>query len=145
MKVFHAVALSVALANFVALNAATVPTERQDALNLIAAQYRPGTTGFGAVKLTDVDIDDKKRTVTVTFNENAAYLPLSRQDVKDFKAACLSALGEQYKKYKITLKAGEKNMDDLALFAPKKNIGPKEKDAFIVREDAVPALYLIHI
>lgn len=136
MKVLSTLVLTASLLTF---TGQAYAAESYDNLAAIASQYRPGTTGFGEVKVEKVDINDKKRTITVDFNLNATYLPLTPAQLAAFKAQCKEAMGEQYKKYKVVLTSDGKNLDDLALFAAKKNQGPKEKDSFIIRHDAAAA------
>ncbi len=109
--------------------------EREDAISRAVIPYLPGVTGFGKIKADSVAINDAKRTISVKFNETASYLPLTAETLAALKADCLASLGDQYKNYKIELLSGGRNLDDLVLYAKKKNKAPKEKTPFIVRED----------
>lgn len=99
----------------------------------------PGVSGIGKVKVENISIDDKKKTVTVSLNDRAADVPLTAERLAELNAECLDILGAKYKKYKLILMSRGKTFDEMTLFATKKNKGPKEKDNFIVRLDAAPA------
>ena len=113
--------------------------EQEDNVAKVFSAYRPGSTGFGAVKVDQISVDSKKRTITVSCNENAAYLPLTAERLQALKADILRAMGSEYAKYKVTVTAGGKNLDDLALFASKKLSGPREKTPFVVDLEAEKA------
>lgn len=127
--------ISVALLAISAPAYADSATDRSAALTAVAESYRPGVSGFGTVAAQDVDIDTKKHTVTVRFAKTAAYLPLTEADLSELKKDCLAALGPEYSRYKIKLFAGDRDMDSLALYSKKKNVGPKEKKPFVTRLD----------
>ncbi len=127
--------ISVALLAISAPAYADSATDRTAALTAVAESYRPGVSGFGTVAAQDVDIDTKKHTVTIRFAKTAAYLPLTEADLTELKKDCLAALGPEYSRYKIKLFAGDRDMDSLALYSKKKNIGPKEKKPFVTRLD----------
>jgi len=119
------------------VGAALVPVamqagEQEDNVAKVFSAYRPGSTGFGAVKVNEISVDAKKRTVSVVCNENAAYIPLTAGQLKALKAEILAVMGPEYAKYKVAVTADGKNLDDLVLFASKKLSGPKEKLPFIV-------------
>ncbi len=139
MNTFHAIILSAALAGLSTMGAYAAAPDRETALAAAAAAYRPGTTGFGPIKVDSINVNDKKKTVDVFFNLNTTYLPLTKADVIALKTECKALMGEDFKKYKINLLAGGKNIESLALFSAKKNVGPKEKDAFVIREGQAPA------
>ena len=118
-----------------------VATEQQnDAAKTVLLKYMPGVTGFGSVKVDNVKINKKKHTITVDCNENTAYIPFTKESFAQFKADMLSALGPEYKDYKLNVYAvsyakgkevRRQNLNDLVLFAPKKVVGPKEKKHFV--------------
>ncbi|MDE6196249.1 MAG: xanthan lyase [Muribaculaceae bacterium] len=139
MKTISAFALTFALTLAMPSTFTASAGVREDAVAEAATRYLPGKTGFGSVKVKKLTINDKKRTVTVTFNDAAAYIPFTKESLADFKADCLKALGQQYGKYKVSLIAGKTSLDKLVQYAPKKNIGPTEKEPFIVRHDDVKA------
>ena len=116
----------------------------EDAVLKILNDYRPGSTGYGEMKVDKVTIDNAKKTITVACNGNTAYLPLTADRLASLKAEVVKALGDKYAKYKvdITARTGKEStvsLDKLVLFAPKKLHGPKEKVAFITDHEAQPA------
>lgn len=96
-------------------------------------------TGFGKVTVKSVAVNDAKRTITVSLNENGAYIPFTAERLNEFKSDCRKALGAKYDNYKVTVLAKKSNLDKLVLFAKKKNIGPTETAPFIVRHDKAAA------
>jgi len=107
----------------------------EDAAAQATKAYMPGTSGFGKIKADSVEISTNKRTVTVNYNKAASYLPLAAEGVAALKADVLKELGTEYAGYKVKLYSAGKSLDDIALYRPKKNNGPKEKNAFVVRKD----------
>ena len=112
---------------------------REDAATAAINKYLPGTTGFGKVEAKKVTVSTAQKTITVDYNGNAAYVPLDAAKLETLKADIKKALGASYANYKVVLKSGKSNLDELALFAPKKNLGPTETKPFIVREEAEKA------
>ena len=119
--------------------AAAYAGEQEDNVAKVISAYRPGSTGFGAVKVEKINVDSKKRIVTVDCNENTSYIPLTAENLKKLKAEIIAVMGPEYAKYKVRILAGGKNLDDLALFAPKKNRRPNEKLPFGVDLEAEKA------
>ena len=117
-------------------------------LTAVLNQYLPGTSGFGAVRVDKVNVNDKKKTVSIDCNENTAYIPFTKASYPGFVDAMKSALGGKYKNYKVNIytvsyekgkEAGRQNLSDLVLFADKTVKGPKEKGGFIKNLGAQPA------
>lgn len=119
---------------------ASAAQEIESAALSVLKTYLPGKTAIGPLKVEKVSIDDKKKTIDVSCNETAAYIPLDQQSAEQLKSDLKATFGPQYKGYKIRIEAGGKNLDDLALFAKKKYVSPSEKDPFItaVGKDAAP-------
>lgn len=113
--------------------------EQEDAVLTILNSYRPGSTGFGSMKVQSVTINKKKKIVDVKCNENTAYLPLTASKLADIKQQILKSLGSQYKNYKVNITAADKNLDGLVLFASTDLKRPKEKVPFITDNEAIPA------
>jgi hypothetical protein len=137
MKLSTAILSIIALNLAVPVNVSAISTE-QSVTNIISA-YNPGTTGYGAVKAEKINIDNANKTVTIQFSENAAYVPLTAEQLAQLKSDCAQALGSKYASYKICLMAKDKNMDSLALFAAKKLSGPTETTPFITKVEAPKA------
>lgn len=113
--------------------------EREDAVVAVLNSYKPGSTGYGAMKVEKIDINQKKKTVDITCNVNTSYLPLTPERLASLKSDILAALGITEKGYKVNISANGKSLDKLALFAPKTLHGPKEKLPFITDHSAQPA------
>lgn len=117
--------------------------QRATAVTKILRDYLPGTTGFGSVSAEKVTVNEKSKTITVRCNGNTAYIPFTYESLKELKSDVLKAMGPQYAKYKVVLTTPvnkkQTELDKLVLFAPKKNLGPTEKEPFIVREGAIEA------
>lgn len=100
-------------------------------------RHRPGVTALGDIKVEDVIIDNKKKTITVKCNEIAAYVPFTTENIGKFEQELAEALG--YNGYRVTVTANGRDFKDLALFAKKKTVAPKEKDPFVTRVGASAA------
>lgn len=105
----------------------------------ILCSYLPGTTAFATPKVESFDVNDKKKTIYISLSESAAYIPLSASQLDEIKQRVTAALPLQYRNYKISMSVGDKTLDQLTLFAPKKHIAPKEKHQFVTRLDAEKA------
>lgn len=113
--------------------------QQEDAVLAVINSYRPGSTGYGAMKVENVNINTAKKTITVKCNGTTTYLPLTAERLQSLKKDIAAALGSRYSGYKVTITAGDKNLEDLVLFAPKKNIGPTEKGRFVTDLEAPAA------
>lgn len=107
---------------------------RENAATAAINNYLPGTTGFGPVEAKKVTVNTSKKTIVVDYNGNACYVPLDAAKIEAIKNDIRKSLGANYSKYKVRLMSGKSDLDKLALFAPKKNIGPTEKKPFVVRD-----------
>lgn len=141
MKVINIFAVFCALTLTPTLTASAQTTTNEEAAAKAARAYLPGVSGLGTIKADSVEISPAKRTITVNYNKAVSYLPLTVEGVTALKADVLKELGPEYAGYKVKLFSAGKSLDDIALYKPKKNIGPKEKNAFVVRKDrpAAPA------
>lgn len=135
MKVINIFAVSCALALTPTLALSAQIITNEEAAAKAAQAYLPGVSGFGTIKADSVEISPAKRTVIVNYNKAASYLPLTVEEVAALKADVLKELGPEYAGYKVKLFSAGKALDDIALYKPKKNIRPKEKNAFVVRKD----------
>lgn len=146
MNLYHnmnlsSLAISLLLTGFAVAggSAAASAATPEDTAREVMAKYRPGSTGFGEVKVEKVSIDHKKHTITVDCDENASYLPFTAERLEHAKDAIRRALGKQYSKYKVTVNADGRSLDELVLFAPKDLRGPSEKEPFVTDLQAAPA------
>lgn len=113
--------------------------DHENAIITAVESFRPGTTGFGAVKTRSIDINNKKRTITIDLNSNAAYIPFTAESLKELKDECRSIMGSKYSRYKISISADSVPLERLVRYAAKKNTAPKEKQPFIVNHDKAAA------
>lgn len=106
----------------------------------VLKSYLPGTTAIGPLKVEKLDINDKKKTLTVRYNGNSAYVPFTKESLQQFKNDLRAQLSAQYKNYKLTVTAADDNFDELVLFSQKKYVTPKEKSQFVtpLAKDAAP-------
>ena len=139
IKALAPVAFCFAIAT-VAPDASAQSTVRNEKVQTTLTNYLPGTTGFGAVKVSAVKIDDKKKTITVECNDNAAYIPLTKEKYDTLCNDIRAALGSQYNKYKVDIYAvsykkgketGRKDLAALTLLSPKKFVAPDHSSAFV--------------
>lgn len=79
--------------------------------------YRPGSTGYGEMKVEEVIINPTHHTITVKCNEATAYLPLTAETMVALKNDIRAALGSKYNGYKVTLTANGQDLDTLVRFA----------------------------
>lgn len=142
------VTLAVALAGGMAIS--SYAGQLEDTSLSVIKTYLPGTSGLGHLAVEKVKINKSKKTITVECNENVAYIPLTADRLANLKKDIVSALGNNYKGYKVNIdivnyakgkEVSRTSMDKLVLLAPKKVIGPKEKTPFIVdnSKQAAPA------
>lgn len=109
----------------------------EDAVKAQMEAFMPGVTGFGALKVEGVQVDNRNHSIDVKLNQTGAYIPFTAESLAQCKTAIARALGKNG--YNVTISAAGSNLDALTLFAPKKNLGPTEQTPFIVRRDAAPA------
>lgn len=122
-----------------AVNVTAMAGQREDAVLAVINSYRPTSAGYGSYAVKKVAINTTAKTITVECNENTSYLSLTPESLESLKSEIRTALGSQYKNYKVVLKADNKNFDSLALFAPKKVAGPTESGVFITDLESFPA------
>lgn len=103
---------------------AVVAAQREEAVLAVINNYRPGSTGFGDMKVKKVTISTSAKTITVACNDVTANLPLTLETMQSLKDDIRRALGNSYRNYTVTLTAGRQNLDDLVLFAPRKIYSP---------------------
>ena len=146
MKVLNAIVLSAILATPTLLAPASAAAgEREDAIVAVLDSYRPGTNGIGRFNVEKIEINDQKKVIDVFVNTQATYLTFTPEMLAEMKNSIRASFGDNYAKYKVNIlnydetKKQNVSFDDLALFSKKKVIGPKEKDAFVVKHDAQPA------
>jgi len=113
------------------------PTREAKVLNVINS-YRPGSTGYGEMKVDKVTVDRNSRTVTVKCNVATSYLPLTAERLAALKGDVLKSLGLPAG-YKVRITADGHSLDELALFAPKNVVRTPSALPFVTREDAPAA------
>lgn len=122
---------------FVDAKPAHAPSREAKVLEVINS-YRPGSTGYGAMKVDKVAVSPRNRTVTVTCNTATSYLPLTAETLASLKAGVLDALGLPAD-YTVTITADGQSLDRLALFADKKIVRTPSPLPFVTRIDAPAA------
>ncbi|MDO4319117.1 MAG: xanthan lyase [Bacteroidales bacterium] len=115
----------------------SVTSRETKVLNAINS-YRPGSTGYGSMKVDKVTVDRNRRTVTVKCNTATSYLPLTAETLASLKTDILKAL-RLPQTYKVRIIADGHTLDELALFADKKTVLTPSPLPFVVREDAPAA------
>lgn len=101
------------------------------AYNNLLKQYLPGNSGFGIARVNDIAIDPATKTINVTCNQAATYIPFTAESLERFKSQFKNILGKEYKNYKVNITGDGRDFDSMVLFAPKKNLGPTESQRFI--------------
>ena len=114
-----------------------VASANEDAVLEQLHNYLPGTSNLGKLGVEKVSINKKRRIIDVQLNITATYIPFTSESLSALKNDVASSLG--HPDYRVNITADDNNLDELVLFAPKVNKGPKEKFPFIVRENAAPA------
>ncbi len=133
---------SITSALLIALGMTSLPamaSEYDQNIVEILCSYLPGTTAFATPKVDSLGIDDKSKTISIALSESAGYIPLSAQQLAELKQRVAASLPAQYSHYKISMSVGDKTLDQLTLFAPKKHVAPKEKARFVTRMEAEKA------
>ncbi len=93
----------------------------------------------GRVKVQDVVINHKKKTVEIKCNEALSDRPYSQEQVDGMIAEVRNALPVKTAKYKVKITANDIDINDLVLFSKKKVVAPKEKARFITPVNGVEA------
>ena len=141
------IALLTASALFFSVNSVNA-ADYETTVQKIIDSYRPAYSEFGKTKVTNLKIDDAKKTVNIEVNEAVSYIPLTQTKVADLKNDIKASLDGKYADYDVDItvvvtKNGKTvsrhTLDELALFAPKKLITPSETRQFVTRLDAEPA------
>lgn len=99
----------------------------------------PAHSGFGEVAVKKVAVNDRARSVAVSCNEAAAYMPLTAETLSALKADILSRLGDRFQGYSVSISAEGRDLDQLLPYAAKNVKGPTEKVGFVRRHD-LPAI-----
>lgn len=95
----------------------------------------PANSEMGKIAVTAVNVNAKKKVIEISCNDNTGNIPFNAENVARLKSNMADVLGDEYKGYKILINIAGHNVDDMILLAPKKNIGPKEKNRFITYQD----------
>lgn len=115
-------------------------SDKQVVINALKKQL-PGVNGITKINVSSLKADPAKRVLTAQVSEAVTYIPFTAESMDAFKKDVLSQLGDKYNDYTLKLqytirdKQGNvqevRDLDDLVLFAPKKNVGPTEQTPFI--------------
>lgn len=129
-------ALAVAFPAFPAFPAAQSGSGKP-AVQAVIDSYRPGTTGFGRIRVDSIDADARRKRVTVFCNDAVSYIPLTQERVARLKAEVAEALG--IPPAKVDVRTAGRSLDELARFASKAPRAPREKGVFVADMQAQPA------
>lgn len=115
----------------------------------VLMNYLPGTSALGPLRVENLTVDKKKKTISVDCNWTASYIPFTAESLARFKNDVRAALGSDFGKYKVNVYAVERDgdgkearrytFDDLALFSNKTVKAPTEKKRFVTDLDAPAA------
>lgn len=128
--------LSVAAFLFVAQ---AVAGELEDRLSDALREFVPANVRVGDVAVKKVAINKKKKTVTVTCNVATSYLPFTPASVADLQNRLAQELPSYARYYNVKIVADGHPIEELALGAKRRNVGPKEKTPFVTRH-AMPEI-----
>lgn len=92
-----------------AQNVATLKSEIQSAVEATV----PCNMGIGKIKVLDVKINKKAKTITVKINETYSYLPINAELVASLKSKIQNTLDAKYDDYKIAVIVGGDNINSL--------------------------------
>ncbi len=106
-----------------------------EALSDILRAHVPAHTEVGKIKVNSVNVNDKRKTVTVVCNENTSYLPFTSASVKALKDDLKKELRGKYTGYRLNITANSFPLEQLATDTRRKHAGPTEKDRFVDRTD----------
>lgn len=93
----------------------------------------------GIVKVESVNINDKKKMVVVNCNSALSDRHFTQEQIDALIQDVKTVLPAKCSKYRVELMANGINVKELALFAPRKIVAPKEKNRFITPVDGVVA------
>ncbi len=115
----------------------------QPQMQRVLDNYLPYNYGYVTPKVKKVDINAKRRTVTITCNESTSYLPLTLEQAEALVNDCKATLPKKYAKYKVNVvvedKDNARDIKALALGAKRTIKGPSEKHPFITRYEGAKA------
>ena len=99
----------------------------------IYQNWIPPHTEVGKVKIESVEVNTKKKIVTLSVNEAAIDVSFTQQALDSLKQLLSQALPESQKNYKIQISYKNTPLENYAFLAKKKNPAPKEKKPFVVK------------
>lgn len=109
-----------------------------DVCNIIESQQETCFSA-GKIKVENVVVNDKKKTVEIKCNSALAERSLSNESISEMIKAIKSVLPQKQSNYKIKITANAIDVNDLALYAKKKVVAPKEKTRFIIDVNGIKA------
>ncbi len=93
----------------------------------------------GKIKVDKIKVNDKRREISVNFNETMGYLPFNDAEISRIKGVVSGCFPEKYDNYKVKLSVKGVGIEKLALWADKKVVGPTETNRFIQAKNGVVA------
>ena len=93
-------------------------------------------TAVGTPKVSSVNINKAKKTITVTLNDAGSYLPFTNESIANLKERLLKeGFDGKLQDYKINIIADKLPVEKLSYDAKHKNFTPTEKHRFITHLD----------
>jgi len=89
----------------------------------------------GNPQATKASVDRKKKTIDITLNETASYLPYTHEGIAELKRRMLETLDDSFRNYKVNITANNFPLEKLASGNKRKNFSPTEKHHFIEHLD----------
>lgn len=83
-----------------------------ESINVVLNQSLPKTLKIGKVKVANATVDQKKKTVSLDFNEVFGYVPMSDSYLAEVEAAVREKLPAEYAGYKLKLTIGGRDVAD---------------------------------
>jgi len=134
----HTLLAILALLSF-SLQAETVTDSlvRKSISDTLTAIYRQQIAGRTRVK--SIDIDNRKKTLTVNMDENLSYLPVKETDIPRLKSAVASRLPEAWKNYSLSITSDGKTIEELVPNAYRTAL-PKDRSRIFTYKNNNPPL-----
>ncbi len=94
----------------------------------------PANMGIGPVAVKKIDVNRKKKVVSVSLNDTYGDVPFTAADVEALKGSFRTLLGANYKKYQVKIDIAGKNIDNYVKGFDKKYA--RHNETFVRRADA---------
>lgn len=115
------------------------PKALKDSIQSHVTYSLPENLLVGKIKAESVNISDKRRVITVDFNETMGYLPMSAAEIARMENVVRECFPRKYAKYDMNLTVKGEKIEKLALFADRKIVAPTETKRFVTKKNGVSA------